>query len=146
MKQGTISNGKRIYEKGIVKANRIAGFMTVTTLPEENLEILRDPVSPKKQRNWSGIYSSPANTIRGQMRPNACRVEGKELCLYENCMTLLSTLYTDEDSDLFYIAVILFAQGFEKLQIHLRLRRSRFGFALVAARCSCRRTLNFADS
>lgn len=32
------------------------------------------------------------------------------------------------------------------MQIHLWLRRSGFGFALVATRCSCRRALNFADS
>lgn len=48
-------------------------------------------------------------------------------------------------SYLFGITIIFLAQGFEKLQIHLWLRRSGFSFALAAASCSCRRALNFAD-
>lgn len=47
-KQEEITNGNR------------AG---VAPLPEENLEISKDPGSPGKLRNWSGTHSSPANTI-----------------------------------------------------------------------------------
>lgn len=129
-----------VSEEQTVKPNSRAGVVTIAPLPEENLQILTDPVSPGKLKNWSGIHSSPANTIRGLMRPNTHRAEDTEIRLYDDY------IQKGAGSNLFCIAFILFAQGFEKLQIHLRLRRSGFGFALVAPGCSCRGALNFADS
>lgn len=48
--------------------------MTIAPIPEENLAILKDPVSPGKQRNWSGIHSSPAIT-NGIVNKNTQRAE-----------------------------------------------------------------------
>lgn len=61
-------------------------------------------------------------------------------------MTVMSLQRGVVGSNLFCVTVILFAQGFEKLQIHLWLRRPGFHFALVATRCSCGSALNFAES
>lgn len=46
--------------------------------------------------------------------------------------------------DLFCIAFVLLAQGFEKVHIHLWLWRSGFHSALVTTRCSCWGALDFA--
>lgn len=68
-KQEEITNGNSKCRAERVKPNSRADVVTNAApppplhLPEENLEILKDPLSPGKQRNWSDIHSSPANTI-----------------------------------------------------------------------------------
>lgn len=114
----------------------------VAPVPEENLELLKDPVSPKKRWNWSGKHFLPANTIRHPMKsPQYVLPDMKEMCLYNDSLQRGVV-----GSDLFCVTVVLFAQGFEKLQIHLWLRRPWLDFALVATRRSCGSALNFADS
>ncbi len=78
-----------VHEEQTVRPNIRAGDVcSRLLLPEENLEILKDPVSPGKPRSWSGKHSSPAKTIRGQMRPITHRAEGTEMCLYGDCKEL----------------------------------------------------------
>lgn len=116
-------------------------------LPEESLHLLKHPASPGRLRNCSGKHSSPANRIRGPMRPSTNkRVHARWCCWNEQHVSvwILKCPHNRSGrSDLFGVTFILFAQGFEKLQIHFWLCRSGLGFALVAARCSCWGALNF---